>query len=374
MLRKALFATVAVVLGLAVPYLIAEGIYSLSRGAQAETSLAYAFLARLLREQKPGELDPLDANSRVIVRSSQIEELLELMKANGVGLGNSPFDVLKTEEAAINVEKDGCLWQKPNQRKVMSFLRSTLFNPFDPLTYFHDADRILPQELESFFARYGFRKVHFTTNENGERLTLPRAESHDKVLVAGDSVANGVLLDDSETLASQLQAGDPARQYVNLGVSRAHTSDIVCNLDRAADRYRGEVREVLYVFCENDFTPDEPYGNPEQLIAWLAEFRRRESVDRVTLLYVPYIYNSVPEVTRVRGHSHYYFSTYADEKRRLFELGEKEGFRVVDFLAVAGEESRAVGSQFAPLALYVDHTHLSKVGVEKVLARLRNGP
>jgi hypothetical protein len=33
-----------------------------------------------------------------------------------------------------------------------------------------------------------------------------------------------------------------------------------------------------------------------------------------------------------------------------------------------------VGSQFAPLALYVDHTHLSRIGVEKVLPRiLANG-
>jgi hypothetical protein len=29
-----------------------------------------------------------------------------------------------------------------------------------------------------------------------------------------------------------------------------------------------------------------------------------------------------------------------------------------------------VGSQFAPLALYVDHTHLSKLGVELLLPRL----
>src|SRR5262249_15519490 len=160
----------------------------------------------------PGPADPRDANSRIISDRSEIEPLLGLMKENAVGLGNSPFKVLKTDEAAVNEEKDGCLWQKPNQRKVMSYLRSDLFNPFDQLTYFHDADRALPKELAEFFARYGFREIHHTTNENGERITVPRVDSPDKVIVAGDSVANGVMLDDAETLSSQLQARDASRQ------------------------------------------------------------------------------------------------------------------------------------------------------------------
>jgi hypothetical protein len=154
-------------------------------------------------------------------------------------------------------------------------------------------------------------------------------------------------------------------------VALAAAADTWFNHDRAAKRYAGQIRELIYVFCENDFAPGEPYGTPEELVAWLAEFRRRESIDRVTFLYVPYIYNSVPEVTRVPGHSQYDFPTYADEKRRLLDLSAKEHFHVVDFLAVADEESQAVGSLFAPLALYVDHTHLSKIGVQKVLPRLR---
>ena len=370
MLKKALFAAVGVTLAIFVPYLVAEGIYALSHGAQAETSLAYATLSRVFWAQRPGPEDPRDANSRVIVEPAQIESLLGLMKENAVGLGNSPFKVLKTDEAAINEEKDGCLWQKPNQRKVMSYLRSYLFNPFDQLTYFHDVDRKMPPELAEFFARYGFREIHHTTNADGERITVPAVDSPDKVMVAGDSVANGVMLDDMETLSSQLQAHDGSRQYVNLGVARAAAADTVCNLGRAAKRYPKQIREVLYVFCENDFDPSAPYGKPEELVAWLAEFRRRAGIDRITLLYVPYIYNSVPEVTRVRGHSHFSFPTYADEKRRLLDRSAAEQFRIVDFLAVAEEESARVGSQFAPLALYVDHTHLSRIGVERVLPRI----
>ena len=39
--RKFFFATIAVVLGIAVPYLMAEGVYSLVGGTRARTSLTY---------------------------------------------------------------------------------------------------------------------------------------------------------------------------------------------------------------------------------------------------------------------------------------------------------------------------------------------
>jgi hypothetical protein len=369
-IKYVFFVLVLLVLAVAMPWLVAEGVYSVTRGAQAETSLAYALLSRWLWEGKLREVDPHDPNTRVVQRLGQIEELVPALRANGVGMGNSPFKELKTEEAGINTEEGDCVMQKPNQHKTTSFLRSSLFNPFDQATYFYDRDRTLPPEVAGFFNRYGFRTVHFSTNVHGERITLPAVESPRKVIVAGDSVANGVMLDDSETIASQLQASDPARQYINLGVARASTADILCLLDRAAQLYSGSIERIVYVFCENDFAPGEPYGRPEELVAWLAEFQRKQGVKQVALVYVPYIYNVVPEVTRIRGHSHFYFPTYGDEKRRLLELANGAGFAVVDFFEIADREALPGGSQFAPLALYLDHTHLSPVGVKRLISSL----
>ena len=358
--KRFAFAALAL-LGLVVPYLLAEGVYSIAR----RTSLSAAVYRQWLGE--PAGQDP---STQMITSVGEIKALLPLLKANAVGLGNSPFVELESEEAAINRTENGCLVQKPNLRKTMAYLRSNLFNPFDQLTYFHDATRQLPPELERFFVRYEVRRVHLTTNEHGERVTLPLVPAAAKILVAGDSVANGVMLDDSETLSSQLQARDPHHQYVNLGIARAKAADIVCALERAAARYRGEIRELIYVFCENDFSSSDPYGQPEDLIAWLARFRDREQIDRVLLLYVPYLYNVVPEVTRIPGHSQRDFPAYRDEKQRLLTLARQAGFAAIDFLAVANDQRQAVGSQFAPLALYVDHTHLSKLGVELLLPRL----
>jgi lysophospholipase L1-like esterase len=370
--KRFAFTAVTASLALLLPYLVAEGLYSVSKGEKAATSLAAALYAHWLARRPAPALDPRDPNTQMLADIRELEALLPAFKANGVGLGNSPYRELKSEAAAVNREQDGCLAQKPNVRKRMAFLRSNLFNPFDQPTFFVDADRVLPAALETFFARYAFRTVYLTTNPHGERLTLPAVAAPAKVLVAGDSVANGVMLDDAETIASQLQAADRDRQYVNLGIARAAGADIACALDKAARRYAGQVARLLYVLCENDFEDtNDPYAQPETLIARLAEFQRRERIEGVVLLYTPYVYNVVPEVMRVRGHSDFDFPTYREEKRRLFAAAGAAGFAVVDYLDVVHPERLAAGSQFAPLALYLDRTHPSPRGVALLVAHLR---
>jgi hypothetical protein len=369
LLKKVLFRTVALLVGLMVPYLIAEGVYSVAKGPVASTSLAYDTYATWFLDHKVPPYDPNDPTTQVITSLSQFKSHMNAFKAERIGIGNSPFHELKTTEVALNDEENGCKVQKPDLRKTVAYVKSNLFNPFDQITYFHDADQQLSPELAQFFERYQFRPVRHTTNEHGERLTLPAVESSDKVLVAGDSVANGVMLDDSETIASQLQATDPTRQYVNLGISGATSSDIQCALEKAATRYAGHVRELIYVFCENDFIESNAYGTPEGLIAWLVDFKNRVGIDRVILQYAPYIYNIVPQVTRVRGNPRRNFPTFRDKKRRLLRAARDAGFGVIDYVDVAKAEEEAVGSQFASLALFVDHAHLSRVGIQRLLPR-----
>ncbi|MFN2424844.1 MAG: SGNH/GDSL hydrolase family protein [Candidatus Binatia bacterium] len=363
---RAWFPIVIVLGATLLPWLLAEGIHIVAKGAKAQTSMAYSFLSRLGSEAPAPVADPHDPTSQMIVRVGDIEELLPAMKASGMGLGNSPFSELKTEEASVNSEKGPCLEQKPNLRKKVGYLRTNLFNPFDQMSFFVDADRELPAELDAFLERYAFRVVSHSTNEFGERVTLPAVDASRVVLVAGDSVANGLAIDDSETLSSQLQARDSSRRYVNLGIARARAADITCAIDRAASRYRGVIDEVIYVLCENDFEQGGKYSEPEELTAWLEEFQKREGVARVTLIVQPLIYNTVPEVTRLRGHSHYDWPTFRDERSSVIAFALAKGFGVVDFVDITAAERVRGRSQFAPLALYVDHAHWSPAGVARV--------
>jgi hypothetical protein len=354
-----------VTLGIGIPYLAAEGVHSLVSGGRPATSLAYEVYARWFAA-RGAAFDPHDPTTWVITQRAQFDAMRPLLLANGVGIGNAPYRELRSAAVAINRDVEGCTEQKPDQHKVMAFLRSNLFNPFDQPTYFYDADRVLPPELQQFFDRHGFRRVHLTSNGDGERVTLPVVEADDIVLVAGDSVANGAMLDDSETISSRLQERDPRRRYVNIGIVGAKTSDTACALERAARRYRGRIRELLYIFCENDFD-DATAG---EIIAGLVAFTAREKIRQVVLVYMPYIYNVVPEITRIRGHSHYDFPTYRDEKRALLARARQAGFAIVDFVDIANDEQQALATQFAPLALYIDHTHPSPRGVRRLVSAI----
>jgi hypothetical protein len=211
-----------------------------------------------------------------------------------------------------------------------------------------------------------------TSNENGERTTVPLVERDRKVIVAGDSVAFGAMIDDADTLASQLQRLDPDRQYISTGVGGADARDVICNLERAAQRYAGQIDALIYVYCENDFNRSLDYGEPEPVIDWLAGFAAANGLepDRVTIVYAPSIYNIVPQFTRFAGYRGGETATYLAQKRRLEAAVGSAGFRWLDIAVLVQEENATFGTQFATLHSFVDHLHLSPWGMRRLAAEL----
>jgi hypothetical protein len=364
-MRQRLFFVITLGVVIVLTLLTALGLDAILHLKHPATSLAHQGLAALQPRTAPDGPDWPE-----LTDESQIKPYFAAFKANGIGLGNSPYKELITPEASINHVVDGCERMKPNLRKTISFFRSELFNSFDPLNYFYDAGRKLPEDVQQFLDRYSFRRLQLTSNENGERITLPAVQSPDKIIVAGDSMGMSAMVDDDETLASQLQAADPAHQYVNIGISGASAEDVACALNLAAKRYAGQIRGVIYPFSENDLHPKKPYGTPEKLIAWLAKFKADNAIANVTIIYMPYIYNSVPELTRIPGHVQFDWRRHGAEKARFLALGAKAGFRALDYTQIAEAEKHAAGSEYAALALYVDHCHLSRLGIKRLVDRL----
>jgi hypothetical protein len=361
----AALAAAVVLLAAVLIVLTAEGIHAVVRFDEPDTSLTYQ-VADWLLSMSPQP----DPDWPELVDVAEIEPYLPQLKANAVGIGSSTFEELRTDEASINHVVNGCLQMKPNLSKTMSYLRSELFNPFNPMFYFHDSARTLPGDLQAFLDRYSFRKVRLTTNAEGARITVPLIERADKVLIAGDSMAMSLGLSDEETLASQLQARDRSRQYVSIGIGGADPADILCALKRAGERYRGQIRGVIYPLSENDLADRKPFGRPEELIPALAEFQREHAIAEFTLVYMPYIYNAMPDVTRIRGHVEYLRRRPHEEKKALLAEARKAKFRVLDYTEVTDAERAAHGSQFAAFALFVDHAHLSALGNARLVERL----
>ena len=367
MVKKTLQNIALSIVSLVVTLLIVEGVYALVRGGQLDTSLSFKALY-LMTQAAPGlRLDQhVGIYAPVITRPETFDTLLEAFQADGVGLGNSQYDELRTDRAKLNTIARGCQVQKPNLDKEMTYLRAGLYEPFSPVTAFYDYGQPLHPEVKAFIDRYATRKIRHRTNDRGERLTLPAIVAQDKVIVAGDSVANGAMVNDDETLASRMQKLDPARQYVNIGIGGADADDIECALERAAQQYHGQIRELIYVYCENDFKDDKPAGTPDEVISWLEQYVATQGIGKGTIVYAPYFYNIVPYLTRFRGYRGGNYDSHAIERERLVQLASNAGFDFADMAELALREINVAGTEFAALRLFVDHLHWSPIGTTKM--------
>ena len=372
-MNKTILGALAVAAVCVATLLIGEGINAVARWSKLDGSVTYhtymLIKGAVARGSKSSEHEG-PPFTRLLERD-ELDALIPKLKAAYAVLGNSSYDELRNELAAINTREGGCLVQKPNVHKTLTYLRSNLFNPLDPLTLFYDSDRNLDPEITKLIDTYGLRLVAIRTNEQGERTTVPAVTSDRKVIIAGDSVANGVGIGDSETISSQLQALDSTRQYVNLGIAQATAADIICALDKAARRYKGQIEELIYVYCQNDFKSREPYGTPEKVVSWLRDFVKTQGITKVTVVYAPYIYNVVPQYTKFRGYGGYTQPTRARERAALAALVGEAGFRYIDISDVALAEAARAKTQFAALSVFSDHVHLSPYGTARLVERLR---
>jgi hypothetical protein len=317
------------------------------------------------RQQKADADSALDLRYEYLRERSQFESLLPAFKRIDAGIGNTDFFDLVTENASVNIANGECTRMKPNIRKSMSQLRSRIFNVYDPPVVFYDSATPLPNEVDRFLRRYQFRATTLSTNGFGERLTVPTLERVDKVLIAGDSVALGLSVNDDETLSSRLQQADADRQYVNLGVSGVGPEQIACALDDAAKRYAHEIAEVIYVFCDNDYDEANPRADPRAVVRWLKAFAAANSVRRVTMIRAPYLELLFPIAPDSESTP---FRIVA--ARRLARLSIDAGFRYLDIADLAFQEFEATGSLFAPFRMFVDHVHLSPFGTQKLASAI----
>jgi len=348
-----------------VTWLALEGGYALVRWRKPDSSIAYGLISKFSTPKAESGIFPVSTKS-------ELEAIVPDLVAAGGGMGNVPYRKQMDSRNSINDVNDAeCLTSRPNLRKLTGYVRNADFNRFDPPSIFYDADANLPRSVAAFIARYGVKLVTYSTNENGERITLPAVSSSIKTLVIGDSVAASVMLDDKDTIASKLQSTDDKVQYVNLGVNGSSASQNLCRLDKALKRYQGQITKIIYVYCENDFEKDDRFGSPEAAIEKLAQLATANRVSNITVVYAPYIYNVLPQITRfegTRGGSH---PKFVSQVKALRDLVAQKNWRFIDIGDLVKDEIEEKGSDFAGLAMFLDHVHLSAQGISRLVAKLR---
>jgi hypothetical protein len=365
-LKKAV-VSVLVSLVLAILTLAAfEGAYSLVKWNKPHRSVIYQLsaLAGLTRVRSEiGAYKPYFSNPQ------ELAALAPLLKESAIGLGNTPFDV-RSADSAIRIGDNDCPSLKPNLHVTTFILHSSAFGPLGFPTVFYDLSKRLDPRIEDFFQKYGGPRTTLSTNAEGERITVPDVAADKVVLVAGDWVAFGALVDDDATIASQMQARDSARRYVNLGVPGTTAGQIHCRLEAATQRYKGKIDELVYVYCENDFDDKIPYGTPKEVVESLARIVKRENIGKVTVVFSPLVYMVVPELTRIEGSEWSPSLRREPERAELKSLVETAGFRWLDIGELARSEEDEKKSSLAIWAYYVDFAHLSSYGTRKVVDSL----
>lgn len=375
--RKAMMGLCLLLVTGGVLVLLAEGLYALSRVNRPDVSLSYRALKCLgvVGRAAPAPLvAPLDA---YVQDMGEVAALLPELKSSGVTLGNTPFTELATGPARITYnDPDGELLNRASSRVTSMHLRSRVLNSFDPIVFNQvGTEKQLPEHVRAFLGEHGFIPTYASTDARGDRVTLPASASSNIVLVVGDSVAFGVLLNDDETLASQLQRLRPGLRFINASVPGA---DSKANLHRLGERLREfgpRVRGVIYVFCENDITPE--FDTPARLGAALAEACQDSNLLARVYVHTQYIYRSLPDVIRSTSMPKYASEVTTERISELMrwrrEMGrdlDRAGFDVVDWYHLVQGFRAREGSLLAGLALYVDHCHLSRRGTALLAERI----
>jgi hypothetical protein len=372
-LKKFVLPALISVLLSAVTVAAFEGGYSLYKWRNLHRSVIYQLSAEagLVRPRSNKS-----AYAPYFSNPQELDDLLPLIVEQGVGLGGvhlgrTRFDV-ETSESAIRSVDNGCPTLKPNLRMTAFFLHASAFGPFGFPAVFHRVDKKLDPRLEDFFRRYGGPHTTLSTNDRGERVTVPDVSSDHVVLVVGDSVAFGAMIDDNVTIASQMQARDQTRRYVNMGIPGMTAAQIHCRLENAMQRYKGKIDEIIYVYCENDFQPDNPYGTPKEVVESLKDTAERDKIAKVTVVFSPYVYMVAPDLTRMDGAEWIPTRGHETERLQLKGLVESAGFRWADIGALARSEEQTSKSSLAILSYFVDDVHLSALGTEKLVDHLVN--
>jgi hypothetical protein len=370
-LKKFILSTVISILLSAVALAAFEGTNSLFKWRNLHRSVVYELsaLAGLVQPRSN-----VSAYAPYFSDPRELDEVLPLFNEQGIGLGGvhlgrTRFDV-NTSESAIRSVAHGCPSLKSDLRMTAFFLHSSAFGPFGFPAVFYRSDKTLVPQLDDFFRRYGGPHTTLSTNSQGERTTLPDVTADRIVLVAGDSVAFGAMIDDDVTISSQMQARDQTRRYINLGIPGTTAKDIHCRLEDATQRYKGRIDELIYVYCENDFQPENQYGTPEEVLESLKRIVGREKIGKVTIVFSPYVYMVVPDLTRMDGAEWVPSRRRETARAQLKRLVETAGFRWADIGALARSEEQAAKSSLAILAYFVDDVHLSAFGTRKLVESL----
>ncbi len=385
MLKNFMINSIIVVCSIFIGLLLFEGAYSFLKG---ESKILRIVKKRIntplinpdeIKQKPPTIKDLNDRKSKTdpeemksyILDENTLKQLFPEFKSNRVFLGNTPYNELCEAVNNLTNQPSGKNRDnKPSTKFRCAFLRSRIFNNFDPLVYWQfcpDLNEPLSPEMKNFLDIYSFRSTVVLTDNNRNRVTVPSSDSSDIILVIGDSVAFGGGLNNDETISAQLQKRYTAFKFINAGIPGGQPRDSFNKLQILLNLYGNHVKGIIYVHCENDFLLYEP-NTPEGIVNGLVRIIDKYDIKYRVFVYQMYIYATMPDIIRSRTQEE--LKNNMILKDATIKLARNNGFHIVDFYDIVNNYRNSTGSPFAGFALYVDHCHFSSQGVKMVVDQM----
>ena len=235
-----------------------------------------------------------------------------------------------------------------------------------PPILYTKADQKFSEKLAEYVKDNTLLEVTYNVTEDGFRRTLPTVRSQRKVLVIGDSVAFGVLVNDENTIASRIQRHLGSNvQVINAGVGGYDGDRAVLVAERQSQDRNFDA--LVYVAFENDFLGGG--SNLETVMAKLNGIKERFSgkVIIVSVTYMEYTIRHIDSAWSVER-----LAETENLVRRTRELANDYGFGYLDWNELVDGYVREAESIWSPFGLYVDHSHVSPAGAALIAQSVVN--
>ncbi len=291
--------------------------------------------------------------------------LLEL-QAIGGGIENANNPTHLTNETKLMTEPDPLVGTRlrKNVHVAQHMVISNRPGNIDPPIVAYDLSKTVPPKLKAWLDANTARYYSYTSNAEGDRVTLPVVHADKKVLMLGDSVAFGVGVDDNHTIASFLQSMLGNSQQVINHTTGGHGYQEIYTL-AVNSSYAHKGNTLIYIACQNDFW-DEHKG--------IDETQMREAFGKLAALKTSGHYAKVIIVLEsYQQFSFHHFlnkwpEAYITHMRKTFDdfpaMAQEIGFVGINWDAIIHQYNKGSDSLFAGMSLYVDQVHLSPRGAK----------
>lgn len=251
----------------------------------------------------------------------------------------------------------------PNTRLTLYMLRA--LNPlnFDPPVLAVKSDAVLSDSLKQYLDQQTRLRYEYTVGADGFRTTIPAVTAKEGILMVGDSVLFGEGVNDSQTMASNLQllVGN-SYQVINAGVG-GYGGEQAFEMAKRESEKRSYAA-LIYVACQNDFMNHAGISYLDQareILKSFAALKERFS-GKIVVLLTPYMEYVLDDVMLKQGWWREMVGETDRLRQGLSSICAENGFECRDGAEMFSDYTKQTGSIFGRFSLYIDDAHFSPVG------------